>query len=114
VNSDRLEKVQLNAAKLMMGLLSFSSSLYYETGCEILQKKRKQICTMYKILNCESPSHFKNSAHYFLRNCPLFNYCVADYKSHKIHTFPLWDDLTHFVRKFMSILVLKNLLKKVI
>ena len=43
INSDRLEKVQLEAARIVTGLLSFASinSIYIETGWEKLKARRE-------------------------------------------------------------------------
>jgi hypothetical protein len=43
INSDRLEKVQLEAARIVTGLLSFASinSIYIETGWEKLKTRRE-------------------------------------------------------------------------
>ena len=50
--TEKLEKVQLYAARIVTGLpiLALKNSLYYETGCEPLCERRKsKLTTMYKI-----------------------------------------------------------------
>ena len=55
-DSDRLEQVQLNAARIVTGLPTASSlnSLYFETWWETLPERR-----MYKIVNNDSPLYFQ-------------------------------------------------------
>ena len=55
IDSDRLEQVQLNAARIVTGLPIFASlnSLYFETGCKTLseRQKNKKLSLLYK--NCD-------------------------------------------------------------
>ena len=50
-DNDRLEKLQLEAARIVTGLTAYSSrdSLYQETGWEKLssRRERKKLCLMY-------------------------------------------------------------------
>ena len=52
-DTEKLEKVQLYAARIVTGLpiLALKKSLYYETGCEPLCERRRKskLTTMYKI-----------------------------------------------------------------
>ena len=56
-DSDRLEQVQLHAARIITGLPVFASlnSLYYETGWESLAERRekKKLTLMYRIVPSE-------------------------------------------------------------
>ena len=61
VNSDRLEKVQTEAARIVTGLTSYASldSIYCETGWEKLTVRRevKKLNLFYKIINNEAPEY---------------------------------------------------------
>ena len=56
---DKLEKVQLEAARLVTGLPLFASreSLYFETGWEKLKdrRERRKLCTFHKIYHNLAP-----------------------------------------------------------
>lgn len=60
-NSDKLEKLQLEVARIVTGLPIFTSrqSLYYETGWETLSNRRKfrKLTLLYKIHNNLTPSY---------------------------------------------------------
>lgn len=64
INSDRLEKVQLEAARIVTGLPAFASldSLYAETGWDKLKTRRtvKKLCLFYKILNGQAPDYLSD------------------------------------------------------
>jgi hypothetical protein len=80
VNSDRLEKVQTEAARIVTGLTSYASldSIYCETGWEKLTVRRevKKLNLFYKIINNEAPEYLSElipptvaeSNNYNLRN----------------------------------------------
>ena len=61
VHSDRLEKVQTEAARIVTGLTSYASldSIYCETGWEKLTVRRevKKLNLFYKIINNEAPEY---------------------------------------------------------
>ena len=61
INSDRLEKVQLEAARIVTGLPSFASinSIYIETGWEKLKTRReaRKLVLFYKIVNGQVPDY---------------------------------------------------------
>ena len=61
INSDRLEKVQLEAARIVMGLPSFASiySIYIETGWEKLKIRRevRKLVLFNKIVNGQIPDY---------------------------------------------------------
>ncbi len=63
-NANRLELIQLEAARVVTGLTKFSSrnSLYYETGWQPLVQRRKatRLVTMYKIINHQCPSYISD------------------------------------------------------
>ena len=58
-DSNRLERVQLEAARIVTGLPIYASkaSLYFETGWETLEsrRKRKCLCQLFNIVNHKSP-----------------------------------------------------------
>ena len=59
--TNRLEQIQLNAARIVTGLPSFASlrSLYFETGWEYLEDRRqiRKLTLMYKIVNGDASSY---------------------------------------------------------
>ncbi|XP_071123775.1 uncharacterized protein [Mytilus edulis] len=61
LNSERLEKLQLEAARIVTGLTSYASthSLYLETGWEKLKVRRevKKLTLFYKILKENAPEY---------------------------------------------------------
>ena len=82
-DANRLEQVQLNAARIVIGLPVFASldSLYYETGWETLSQRRtnKKLTIMFKIVNNvdhrlpqNSPAKQSRRTHYQLRNNPNY------------------------------------------
>ena len=89
-DSNRLEQVQLNAARIVTGLPIFASlnSVYHETGWEALSQRRinKKLSLMYKIINNEAPEYLTNllpnrvgeQTHYHLRNTGTSD-CIIHY-----------------------------------
>lgn len=65
---EKLEKVQLNAARIVTGLTSFASrnSIYFETGWEPLEHRinRAILITMYKMHNNLVPTYIQNIVPY--------------------------------------------------
>ena len=63
-HSDRLEKLQLEAARIITGLPSYTSkeALYFETGLETLKSRRKvkRLCLLYKIINEQAPEYLQH------------------------------------------------------
>ena len=63
-DTNRLEQVQLNAARIFTGVPVFSSlrSLYLETGLKTLAERRKskKLILMYKIIKNETPSYLND------------------------------------------------------
>ena len=100
-DSNRTEKVQLHAARIIIGLPIFASlnSLYFETGWEKLYERRKskKLALMYKINNNEAPSYLndllpntmKAASNYNLRNRLNFEIPLLDYARMKICFFPV-------------------------
>ena len=81
---DKLEKVQLEAARLVTGLPLFASreSLYFETGWEKLKdrRERRKICTFHKIYHKLAPEYlveisesYSSTNPYNLRRTDEFN-----------------------------------------
>lgn len=64
INCDRLEKVQLEAARIVTGLPAFASreSLYSETGWDSLKTRRnvRKLCLFYKIINGQAPNYLQD------------------------------------------------------
>ena len=60
-DTNRLEQIQLNAARIVTGLPIFASlhSLYFEAGWENLADRRqiRKLTLMYKIVNGDAPSY---------------------------------------------------------
>ena len=88
--TDQLEKLQLEAARIVTGLPAYASrdSLYVETGWEKLieRRNRKCLCLMYNIINNTAPSYLSDIlppkiseiTHYPLRNND--NYVIPHYR----------------------------------
>ena len=59
--ANRLEQIQMNAARIVAGLPVFASLnyLYFETGWETLADRRRvrKLTLMYKIVNNDVPSY---------------------------------------------------------
>ena len=81
---DKLEKVQLEAARLVTGLPLFASreSLYFETGWEKLKERRerRKLCTFHKIYHNLAPDYlveisesYSSANPYNLRRIDEFN-----------------------------------------
>ena len=93
VNSDRLEKVQTEAARIVTGLTSYASldSIYCETGWEELTVRRE----FYKIINNEAPEYLSElipptvaeSNNYNLRNRHNISQLANNYHHTKTHSF---------------------------
>ena len=62
-DTEKLEKVQLQAARIVTGLPIFASreSLYSETGWQTLESRRyvSKMTTMYKICNGHAPDYIR-------------------------------------------------------
>jgi hypothetical protein len=77
-DNDRLEKLQLEAARIVTGLTAYSSrdSLYQETGWEKLlcRQERKELCLMYNMYHGHASSYL----------CDLLPPLVRDVANHPV------------------------------
>ena len=128
-DTNRLEQVQLNAARIVTGLPIFASlnSLYAETGWETLSKRRinKKLSLMYKIVNREAPGYLidllpdqiNERTPYQLRNnqnfeVPFTRLCSFE-NSFYPSTLRLWNDLDIETRNSPTLLEFKRKIKNV-
>ena len=127
-DSDRLEQVQLNAARIVTGLPVFASlnSLYHESGWETLSHRRnnKTLSLTYKIINNEALEYLTNlllnrvgkQTNYHLRNNQNFKVPYSRLCSYKNSFFPstlrLWNDLDFATRNLSSLLEFKRKIKR--
>ena len=100
-DANRLEQIQLTAARIVTGFPVFASlnSLYLETGWESLAEKRKnkKLSLMYKIENNEAPLYLSDllprrveaASNYNLRNSQHLRSHSQDYAHSRHHSFPL-------------------------
>ena len=118
-DSNRIEKVQLHAARIITGLPIFASlnSLYFETGWKKLDERRKskKLALMYKIVNNEAPSYLNDllpnmvnaASNYNLRNRLNFEIPFARLCSYENSFFPstlkLWNELPLNIRSSSSV-----------
>ena len=112
---NRLETIQLNAARIVIGATARSSSyeLYRETGWETLASRRKhpRLTLMYKIVNGKAPAHFsdlvpslvQNRTGYMLRNRGNLDVPLSRLLILSNSFFPLtskaWNELDNSVKK---------------
>ena len=108
-DSNRLQQVQLNAARIVTGLPVFASlnSFYHETRWKTPSQRRinKKLSLIYKIINNEVPEYLTNllpnrvgeQTHYHLRNNQNFEVPYSRLCSYENSVFPstlqLWNDL---------------------
>lgn len=124
---DKLEKVQLYAARIVSGLSVIASrnSLYLETGWEplITRRDRLKLSTMFKIHNNLVPSYLKditpgirnvtsnyntrNSSNYSLPRCRL----EAFNKSFFPDTIRKWNSLNNNTKEATSLNIFKKSLQ---
>lgn len=125
---DKLEKVQLYAARIVTGLpiIASKTSLYFETGWETLSARRmtSKLTTMYKIHNKCVPEYLSqiipntrsNDSAYRTRNIENYSLprCRTELfkKSFIPDTIQLWNTLSIGVRNETSIQRFKNSLYK--
>ena len=119
INSDRLEKVQLEAAGIVTGLPSFASinSIYIETGWEKLKTRRevRKLVLFYKIVNGQVldylielvPPTVADTNNYNLRNrlnISQPSYRVSTYQqSYFPSTIKLWNILDLNLRQLPTL-----------
>ena len=128
-DANRLEQVQLNAARIVTGLPIFASkrALYYETGWETLAERRKvrKLCLMYKIVNNDTPTYLNDllpnrvneTNNYNLRNRNNFEIPFTRLCSFESSFFPstlkLWNELDLETRTAPTFLQFKAHIKSV-
>lgn len=114
MDANRLEQVQLNAARIVTGLPIFSSinSLYFETGWDTLADRRKckKLNLMYKMVNNDAPSYLSDllpnrvgeTTNHNLRNYQNFQIPFSRLCSFDTSFFPstmrLWNELDLLTR----------------
>lgn len=123
-DANRLEQVQLNAARIVTGLPIFASlrSLYYETGWDTLaeRRKRRKLTLMYKIVNGNVPSYLTDllpnrvneANNYNLRNrndfkIPFSRLCSYE-SSFLPSTLKLWNNLEPDIRSLTTLSQFKS------
>ena len=126
-NEDILEKVQLEAARIVTGLPKYASreSLYFETGWESLKdrRNRRKLTLFHKIFNCNVPSFLTDITFplistnpYNLRNESDFlipNYRLQSPRnSYFPCTIKLWNSLEPDLRHGLTLTQFKNALRK--
>lgn len=127
-DSDRLEHVQLHAARIVTGLPIFASlnSLYFETGWETLAERRrkKKLTLMYRIVNYDAPTYLtdllpnrvQDTSSYNLRNNQDFQVPFTRLCSFESSFFPstlkLWNNLDLQIRNSNSLSHFKQCIKK--
>ena len=127
-DSNRLEKLQLNAARIVTGLPIFASanSLYTEIGWETLaeRRKKKKLTLMYKIINNDAPSYLTSLLPHRVNE--ISNYNLRDNENFEIpfsrlctfetsffpSTLKLWNDLDQSFRNLPTLSQFKRRLKK--
>ena len=118
-DSDRLEKVQLEAARIITGLPIYASktSLYYETGWEPLEtrRKNKKLRLMYQMINGYSPEYLlqlippmrADATRYQLRNRYNISIPITSSEIYKNSFIPstirLWNQLDESIRQSPNI-----------
>lgn len=128
--SDKLEKMQLEAARIITGLTSYAplEALYFESGLEKLCTRRtqKKLRLMYKITNKEISSHLneiipctvnEKSNRYPLRNSQNISTprprLLYSYNSFVPSTIRLWNDTALQTRQSPTYSLFKsNILSK--
>ena len=123
-DTNRLEQIQLNAARIVTGLPFFASlrSLYFKTGWENLADRRqiRKLTLRYKIVNGDAPSYLidllpnrvNNIIAINLRNSnyfeiPFSRLCSYE-NSYFLSTLKLWNELDQQVRTLPTILRFKS------
>ena len=126
VNAKKLEKVQLQAARIVTGALQPTQleQLYKETGWQTLAERRDIhcLCLFYKIVNGLTPSYLSELVpaqpvhSYNLRNMTgiqnLFCRTSRFHESFIPYATTLWNNLSGEVRQSETLAIFKNALKK--
>ena len=125
---EKLEKIQLEAARIVTGLTKFASkeALYFETGWETLAKRRsyRKITIFYKMHNKLCPSYLynclppltsdvsgynlRNSNNYVLPRCRLRTSASSFIPS----TTEIWNNLDMETRNSPTLSTFKNKIKE--
>lgn len=123
----RLEKVQVEAARIVTGLTVYASnsSVYLETGWDKLavRRERRKLCIFYNIVTGSAPDYLQDllpgtvgqGNNYNLRNARDYNLprgrlCVYR-NSFFPHTIRLWNNLPNSIRDLPTIESFKYNLK---
>ena len=129
LNADRLEKIQIEAGRIVSGLTAFASldSIYRETGWEKLSVRRevKKLTLFHKIVNLQSPDYLSELippsvnevSHYNLRNSqnitiPLIHLSIYQ-QSYFPSTIKLWNSIDLNVRQIPSFCCFKKTIQSV-
>lgn len=127
IESEKLEKAQREAARIITGLPSYASnfSLYYETGLETLAARRKirKLQLLYKMHTNQTPDYLSSlltstvqeQVPYLLRNIndyriPFFRLSTTN-SSFLPSTLRSWNTLDNSVRSSASLNIFKKSLK---
>ena len=127
-NSDRLENIQIEAARIVTGLTSYASrnSIYLETGWEKLSVRRevKKLSMFYKIINNQAPDYLhdlvpdfvSDICNYNLRNSQNITIPVNRLSAYQQSYFPssiaLWNSLDLSIRHIPTFSFFKLTLHK--
>ena len=127
-DTNRLEHIQLTAARIVTGLPVFASvnSLYLETGWESSaeSRKNKKLSLMYKTVNNGAPLYLSDllprrveaASNYNLRNSQNFGIPFTRLCSFETSFFPstirLWNNLDNPTRNATSLLQFKRSLRQ--
>ncbi len=130
-DTDKIDKLQLQAARIITGLPIFASkeSLFFETGWETLKarRNRRKLCLLHKIHNGNSPEYlqeclneYRNDAdnNYNPRNRPEYRLPLCRLETFNKSLFPstirAWNTLNIDTRSIQSKLGLKNSLEGIL
>lgn len=127
INTERIEKVQLEAARIVTGLTSYASkeSLYKETGWDTLKSRREQkkLLLFYNIVQGHCPEYLtdllpplvSDNTPYNLRNNNNFRVPLSRLSLYQQSFLPatlnLWNDLDSTIRESPSSDIFKLRLK---
>ena len=127
-DSDRLEKFQLETARIVTGLPSYCSraALYFETGWDTLKTRRehKKLCLMYKMVNNTAPNYLcellpprvGENTMYNLRNTDDFTlpYCRLNLLKNSFipQTLSEWNKLPADIKNAPTLNQFKSKLKQ--
>ncbi|KAK6183707.1 hypothetical protein SNE40_011134 [Patella caerulea] len=129
VNSERLEKLQTEAARIVTGLTSYASleSIYKESGWETLKTRRlvRKLSLFYKIVNEQTPQYLTDlvpdmvsqNNNYDLRNSQDLSQSLIRLSAYQNSFFPstvkLWNSLDLQLRQLPTFSLFKKKLREV-